>query len=128
MALNPLALFTALGAGALFLSAASKPAGSQSVVEIKAGETWILTIRAVGGKLGQAEEDQMRYMIPQVGELKSLVRNDAGDMMVIVVKYSKPTHVILNQLIALTTSPDRGVMVTDAVQVPDQGPIVVPKP
>lgn len=117
MAIHPL-IFLGLGLGALGLMAtSSKPASS--IVEAKPGETYLLTLRAVGAKVTQEQANAWGANVAAVGKLDSIIVNDSGDTIAAVITYSTPTHIVLNQLVALTTSPDKGLMVTDAVLQPD---------
>jgi hypothetical protein len=117
MAINPL-IFLGLGLGALGLVAtSSKPA--TGIVEAKPGETYLLTLRAVGAKVTQEQANSWGQQVASVGKLDSIIVNDSGDTVAAVITYSQPTHIVLNQLVALTTSPDKGLMVTEAVLQPD---------
>lgn len=116
MALNPLLLLGLAGAGALALSATTH--GASGVVEVKPGQTWLLTIRAVGAKVTQEQADAWKTQIAAVGVVNSIIVNGSGDTVAAVITYHAPTHILLNQLIALTTSPGRGLMITDATLQP----------
>lgn len=108
-----------LGLGALGFVVATGQKLPSSIVEAKPGETYLLTLRAVGSKVTQEQANAWGNQIASVGKLDSIIVNDSGDTIAAVITYSQPTHIVLNQLVALTTSPDKGLMVTEAVLQPD---------
>lgn len=118
-----------LGLG-FFALATTSPSGSAvpgavtgGTITVKPGSTWMLTMKAVGGgKFGEAEEAQMRAMMPQVGILQSYLASRDGDTLVVVITYDKATTLTLGQLIGLTTTPGKGIMITEAMPLPDGGP------
>lgn len=116
MSFHPL-LFLGLGALGFVVATAEKPAAG--VIEAKPGETYLLTLRAVGAKVTQEQANAWGQQVAAVGKLDSIIVNDSGDTIAAVITYSQPTHIVLNQLVALTTSPDKGLMVTEAKLQPD---------
>ena len=126
--MRALGVFIGVAAVAGLVLAATKSPGAeamtgpQKTLAVKAGETWMVTIKAVGRAITQADEDQIRGMAPHFGTLQSLVRSQDGKMLVYVITYSKPTTLITNQLIALTTMPDVGFVISEAMPLPSGGP------
>lgn len=111
--------FIFLGLGALGFVVATSEKPVPGIVEAKPGETYLLTLRAVGAKVTQDQANAWGASIASVGKLDSIVVNDSGDTVAAVITYDKPTHIVLNQLVALTTTPDKGLMVTEAKLQPD---------
>lgn len=99
------------------MASSDKPASS--IVEAKPGQTYLLTLRAVGAKVTQEQANAWGSQIASVGTLDSIIVNDSGDTIAAVITYDQPTRIVLNQLVALTTTPNKGLMVTDATLQPD---------
>jgi hypothetical protein len=86
-----------------------------SVINVKAGETWMLVARAVGAKLTQAQADQWHNQMDALATVNSIFVNGAGDTVTMVLTYKVDTHILMNLMIApIPTDPTKGVMITEA--------------
>lgn len=86
-----------------------------TVVNVKAGERWMLTARAVGEKLTQAQADQWHNQMEAIATVNSIFVNSSGDTVTMVLTYKADAHIILNLMInPIPTEPGKGIMITEA--------------
>jgi len=120
MKFNPLYL-VALGIGGLALMGSSGQ--NSDSIQLKAGETWQITIKGVNMVMDQARLDMVKKEMVARGYATSIV--PSADMTTATMTVTPPVNetVFLNNLMPNNADPTKGIIYVAAVKLSPQGPV-----
>jgi len=119
MKISPLHLILGVGAAAALGLYSSKPYAQEGqIVDIKAGETWQITMKAVGATMTQERIDLIKKGMEAMGYAGiTIVPNAAMTEAVMTLKSPMNDKIILNKLMPNPVDPSKGILYSAAVKI-----------